>query len=105
MSWNEEIHRAERAILALVRARVPGGGVFSIGAVDIDPRHLAIWIQTDTDAQRDALRQDLGLQAGVRAALREAGYPEAAIGGVGIAVESEETVKRDYGGNWWYAIK
>src|SRR5262245_50149697 len=104
-SIEAKIRKAENGVLALARARFPSCKVFSIGAVDIDPKRLAIWITTDTDAQRDALRGDAGFQLGLRSVLREVRYPEAAIGEVGFAVESEETVQRDCEGNWWYAIK
>jgi hypothetical protein len=99
------IQAAEQRVLTLARARFPACKVFSIGAVEIDPKHLAIWITTDTDAQRDALLRDAAFQQSLRAALREVGYPEAAIGKVGFALQSEETVRRDYAGNWWHAIK
>jgi hypothetical protein len=40
-----------------------------------------------------------------RRALSAAGYPSAAVPEVGFAFESQQTVDRDYAGNWWYAIK
>ena len=40
-----------------------------------------------------------------RQALRDAGYPPAKVPEVGFEFESEETVRRDYEGNWFYRMK
>lgn len=97
--------RAEVAIRAHVQTLYAGANAFTIGAVEIDPKHLAVWITTLTDAQRDALSRDPGLKDHLRGLLAQASYPAASIPLVGFAFESEETVRRDHGGNWWYAIK
>jgi hypothetical protein len=105
MSLRRIIHQAEVEVAALAQSRYPCCRVFSFGAVGINPRHLAIWITTNSDAQRDALNEDTAFQRGLCDILRRAGYPAEAIELVGFAIESEETVRRDLGGNWWYAIK
>jgi hypothetical protein len=99
------IRAAEAAIIALARQKVARAGAFHIGAVDIGPANLAFWITTATDAERDRLKADETMRAAFRAALAEAGYPADAIPHVGFAYESQETVSRDHGGNWWYAVK
>ena len=95
--------RIERDILALARSRCAGARVLSFGATHSDLKHLAIWISTPTDADRDALRGDPTFIAALYDALRKASYPTIEI--AGFAFESQETVDRDYGGNWWYAVK
>ena len=100
-----KILRVEQGALALAKSRYDCAKVFSFGATEIDPKHLSVWIVTDTDAQRDALAHDAGLRESLVGVLHAVDYPQAAVPEVGFAFESEETVKRDFGGNWWYAIK
>jgi len=100
-----KIAEAAARMVALARETEPSAGIFHFGAVDIHPKHLAYWITTDTDAQRDRLAADTGMQDEFRRILMRVGYPAEAILDVGFAFQSEETVQRDYGGNWYYAVK
>lgn len=99
------IRRAERRVRQLVCARFPCCRVWSFGATDIDPKYLAIWISTDTDAERDALAGDDALRRHLYDVLREVGYPAGAVDQVAFGFESQETVDREYQGNWYYAMK
>lgn len=100
------IAAAERAIVAHVQRTIPGAGVISLGAVDLYPGTLAFWVTTPTDAQRDALLADqAGFEATLREIVRASGYPEDAVPLVGFTAESEETVERNYNGNWYHAMK
>jgi len=99
------IQSAEQAIIALARQEVASAGAFHFGAVDISPDHLAFWITTATDAERDRLAADTAMQDDFRRVLLRAGYPADAVLKVGFAFESQETVDRVHGGNWWYAVK
>lgn len=97
--------RAEIAIRALVNEHAPGADIFTFGAIDISPSLLAVWIRTRSDVDRDKLGSDAALPHRMRQLLGEAGYPRSALKDVAFAFESDETVTRDYGGNWWAAIK
>lgn len=99
------IAAAGQKMLELARTKEASAGIFHFGAVDIHPRHLAYWITTATDAQRDRLAGDSEMQDEFRRILMRAGYPADAILEVGFAYQSEETVQRDFGGNWFYAVK
>jgi hypothetical protein len=99
------IERALKQIEARARRRAAIEFVTWIGAIDISPVHLAFWIFTTTDADRDRLAADKALRARLRAIVRRSGYPKAAIARVGFAFESKESVDRDWAGNYWYAMK
>ena len=105
MSLNKIINKSKKNILEIARQKYECSNVFTFGATDIDPKNLAIWVTTDSDSQRDTLINDAGFQKDVRDILRKNNYPEESIPLVVITFESEETVKRDYEGNWWYVVK
>jgi len=92
-------------VLRESRKRFPCANSFHVGATDLGPENLAIWITTETDAQRDALLGDALYQRQFRQILAEVGYPAEAISQVGLAIESQETVDRDYEGSWFYATR
>jgi len=93
--------RTRRAI----RALCPGTKVISFGATNIDPQYLAIWIKTRTDEERDRLAAKPALVSQIREALLKVGYPPVAVPKVLISFESQETVDRDYKGQWFLRFK
>lgn len=95
------ILRARRAI----RVLLPGTKVLTFGATHIDPKHLAVWIKTRTDLERDQLKANPALVEQIRSALLRAGYPPLAVPEVCISFESQETVDRDYKGQWFLRFK
>lgn len=83
----------------------PKADCFHFGAYDISPMHLAIWIRVATIAQRNAILADReAFEETMRGFMREAGYPEDCIDGIGFAAEAHEFVDLAHNGNWWYAI-
>jgi len=75
------------------------------GANDIHPRHLVFWICVESDAERDRLRSDAALLDRLKSTLGAANYPEEGRAGVHFGFESQETVDRESGGNWWHHWK
>ncbi len=79
----------------------------------------AFWVAVPTDAERDRLLDEAGLKARVQAYIRDIGYAglarqqhEAALNpkshylfDIGVTYESQETVDRVWGGNWYHAMK
>jgi hypothetical protein len=54
----------------------------------------------DTDKQRTILSEEPEIHKQFRDALVKAGYPPATVPVVHFAIQSQETVDRDYGGSW-----
>lgn len=101
----QAVRRAEIAITSDVRRTIPDARVTSFGAIDLYPACLAFWICVATDAQRDALLGDPTFAARMRRIVADCGYPQDSVDRVGFTSESDETVDRDWGGNWYHAMK
>ena len=59
-----------------------------------------VWLVTRTDAEKSAVLEDGRFVMLVRAELSSAGVPFDAANRAQVAVESYETLDRDYGGSW-----
>jgi hypothetical protein len=95
------IRRARGEIREIARQRCPNAKVFSQqGATRIDPRHVALWITTKTDKERDRLRSDQILYQQLCETMLRVGYPPDAVPLIHFVIESQETVDREYGGSW-----
>jgi hypothetical protein len=64
-----------------------------------------LWLATTTDAQKEALPPLSVLEKEVRDALHEVGVRRDWIDDAGLAYESQETVDREWDGNWSFAMK
>jgi|HubBroStandDraft_2_1064218.scaffolds.fasta_scaffold343315_1 hypothetical protein len=93
--------RAEAEILKVVRAIVPNAELKRIGPLGTDDKSSwSCWIVTERDAERDYIKNDNALMAELWKVSSDAGFaPDS------FTVQSEETVKRDYKGSWFYAMR
>jgi hypothetical protein len=95
---------AEAAVADSLSGRVPGVRAFSLGSLEAPPRFVALWVVTPGDSERDALRTDGALPERLKR-LFVAHFPAEAAPCPFVAFESEETVRRDYQGDWWAVVK
>ena len=78
----------------------------------------AFWVAVAADAERDRLLDDEDLKARLQAYIRDLGYADLArkehgealvrspyLFDIGVTYESQETVDRVWGGNWYHAMK
>jgi hypothetical protein len=75
------------------------------GANEINPKHLVYWICVHSDKEKVRLEHDAVLLARLRELLILHHYPESGCAGVFIGFESQQTVDRQSGGNWWHHWK
>ncbi len=66
---------------------------------------FAVWLGTVGDREADELRRAPGLRHRVTAVLKEVGFSDVDLAGLGVAVLSQETVDREYGGSWFLALR
>jgi hypothetical protein len=99
------IARARGKIRQLVRAKYPDARISSFGASAISPIYLCMCIDMQRDSEKEDLLADAELMNRMREALRDSRYPANAISAVTFSIESQQTVDRDFGGNWFYARK
>jgi len=75
------------------------------GAYDIDPKNLAFWICIESDKEKNKLKSDALLMNIFQNLLIKYNYPKSAVGFVFIDFQSQETIDREYEGNWYYFYK
>jgi hypothetical protein len=99
------IHRVRANVRAILSQEHPLASVSSYGATELDPRNFTVTIDVRYDRERDEIRRDPLLRDRFRQALVDADYPASAIARVQFDVQSQQTVDRDFGGNWYQARK
>ena len=90
---------AEPELFALARRYVANCGLDYI-----DPELTVILIKTKTDAERDVLATNDTLLNEFRDVFRARDCPEELISKLVFVFKSQETVDRDYQGNWYWAL-
>jgi hypothetical protein len=91
----------EAQVLKLLHATAPTAELKRIGPLGAD-NHVSwsCWIITETDAERDRVKGDSALIAALWKVSSDAGFPPDSF-----TVQSHETVRRDYEGSWFYAMR
>lgn len=92
---------AETEIQSLARRHVPSCEVMSL---DLDSARPWFVIKTHTDAERDLLAGNEALLKALRAVFQARGCPDEIVQSLTFTFQSEETVARDYAGNWHWAL-
>jgi hypothetical protein len=103
LKW--KIWRIESSIRRLLRRQGISPLVWSFGAYYIDPRHLVFVVGVPSDGERDLLKSDSSFGDSLRSLLKEYNWPAEARDHVMFDIESQETVDRENGGNWWLHYK
>lgn len=99
-------YRIEQAIKELLdEVTTEKFWVTHYGANDIHPKHLVYWICIESDEERRRLTNSYQLNTELKALLVLHNYPIEGRDGVRIGFESQETVDRESGGNWWHHWK
>ncbi len=75
------------------------------GAIDIDPKHLALHIIFETTKERNRAEAMPGLIDHCFSLLKQAGYPKGKKQGVLIAFQSKQEINEKANGNWYYYFK
>ena len=75
------------------------------GAIEIDPKYLVFWICVESDMIKLNLQKSQQLENALRKTLADNNYPANARSSVLIGFESQETVNRESGGNWYSHFK
>lgn len=116
MSWRKRRDRVPNHVFAALDRAEPllvehlgshgvTGVEFVVGFVR--PYSVWVWLVTAGDAERDQfeLSKDLPLFDEIRGILTTAGLPARDAYFAGTTVQSQETVDRDYQGNWFYTLR
>lgn len=93
-------HAKQQAARHGVHASVTWFGVYYI-----HPKHLAVIVRVPTDRDKAKLSGDSTFLTDLRNELLAVNYPTEGREGVAFEVESQETVDREFNGNWYYRFK
>ncbi|WP_460901711.1 hypothetical protein [Paraburkholderia jirisanensis] len=76
-----------------------------VDCVDIESDAPTAWIKTKTDKERDLLLANLPLLDEFKQIFRHRGYSEATLPKILFSFQSQETVDRDFKGNWYFTLR
>lgn len=76
-----------------------------VTALDLEPTRSWFLVETETDAKRDLLKGNEALLMEFKAVFRARECSDAIVQGLTFTFQSQETVERDYAGNWRWALQ
>lgn len=97
----EAVEQANRAIVAALQEH----GVIDVHWFRAYYGEPVLWLVTATDLQREAVARSGCFRDVVLPLLGEFGVPSDLLKDACVTVESNETVDRDWNGNWFHAMK
>lgn len=107
--WDAIVSAAIREVeITLLKPRPGFHQITHFGAMDIHPKHLAIWCFFKKDKHLRQAEQEHftdTLQSNLQEALRKHGYPVSLLPSTFISYATDEDVQRTSGGNYWYYLK
>jgi len=98
-SFRQIVLQAEADLRALSRQHVRDCIVTAL-----EPTQRWFLIQTKTDAERDLLTRNESLLKEFKEVFRVRGCSDALVDSLAFTFESQETVDRQYAGNWYWAL-
>lgn len=77
----------------------------AVTALALEPTQSWFSVKTKTDAERDLLAGNEALLKEFKAVFRARECTDEIVQGLTFTFQSQETVERDYAGNWHWALK
>lgn len=93
---------AEAEIRSLARQYVAN---CIVSALDLDSPRPWFLVKTKTDAERDLLTGNEALLKEIKGVFRARDCPDEILQRIVFTFQSQETVERDYAGNWYFALR
>lgn len=76
-----------------------------LSALDLDSPHPWFLIKIKTDAERDLLTGNEAFLKEIKGVFRARDCPDEILQRIVFTFQSQETVERDYAGNWYFALR
>lgn len=102
---DEATHAAVTDAVPLMVSSLARHGVTGVHWFLAFEGYPVVWLVTQTDAAKAVVAEHESLRADVLVALAKGGVAPDLVAQAVVTVESQETVDREWDGNWWYAMK
>lgn len=106
--WDAIVSAAIQEVETLLKPRPGFHQITHFGAMDIHPRHLAIWCFFKKDKHLQLAEKEQftkTVQSAMREALKKHGYPAFLLPSFFVTFATDEDVQNTSGGNYWQYLK